>query len=276
MPDSAAAFPFADLALARLLERTEAEASARFVEARGRLFPERGATWIDVAGTYAMFDGPASPITQTFGFGLFAPAAAEHLDALEQFFGERGAPAFHEVSPLADPAHAALLGGRGYHPFEFTSVMYRPIEGLASPDPANAIAVRVIGEADADVWSRTAADGWASEAPDLREFLLGIARVHANRADTHLFLAEEHGRAIATGVLCLCDGVALLAGASTIPDGRGRGAQLALLATRLSYAVERGCDLAMMCAAPGSGSQRNAERRGFRIAYTRMKWRRGS
>jgi hypothetical protein len=28
----------------------------------------------------------------------------------------------------------------------------------------------------------------------------------------------------------------------------------------------------MMCAEPGSSSQRNAERQGFRIAYTRMKW----
>ena len=32
-------------------------------------------------------------------------------------------------------------------------------------------------------------------------------------------------------------------------------------------------DLAMMGAAPGSASQRNAERHGFRIAYTRIKWR---
>jgi len=30
----------------------------------------------------------------------------------------------------------------------------------------------------------------------------------------------------------------------------------------------------MMCAAPGSASQRNAERQGFRIAYTRTKWQR--
>jgi hypothetical protein len=29
----------------------------------------------------------------------------------------------------------------------------------------------------------------------------------------------------------------------------------------------------MMCAQPGSASQRNAERQGFRIAYTRIKWR---
>jgi hypothetical protein len=58
-----------------------------------------------------------------------------------------------------------------------------------------------------------------------------------------------------------------------VPDGRHRGAQLALLAARLNVASGLGCDLAMMAALPGSGSQRNAERNGFRIAYTRTKWR---
>ena len=40
------------------------------------------------------------------------------------------------------------------------------------------------------------------------------------------------------------------------------------------YAASHGCDLALMGAQPGSGSQRNAERHGFRIAYTRVKWKR--
>jgi hypothetical protein len=72
--------------------------------------------------------------------------------------------------------------------------------------------------------------------------------------------------------MSLCGGVALLAGASTIPEGRKQGAQLALLGSRLQYATEHGCNTAMMCALPGSSSQRNAERQGFRIAYTRVKW----
>jgi hypothetical protein len=38
------------------------------------------------------------------------------------------------------------------------------------------------------------------------------------------------------------------------------------------YAFEHGCDLAMMVAEAGSNSQRNAERKGFRVAYTRIKW----
>jgi len=46
-----------------------------------------------------------------------------------------------------------------------------------------------------------------------------------------------------------------------------------LLDARMRHAAAHGCDLALMGAAPGSGSQRNAERHGFRIAYTRVKWR---
>ena len=272
-------FPFSDVALARRLERAEAEGGARFVEARSRVVLDSGAAWIDVAGTYAMFDGPLSPVTQTFGFGLFAPPSVEHLIEIERFYRQRGAPVFHEVSPLADAAHAALLGERGYHPFEFTSVMYRPIAAdaaialrQAQGEPGEAITVRTIGPDECTLWSATAAAGW-SATRDLGDFMLDVARVQADRPDTRLFLAEQNGRAIATGTLCLNEGVALLAGASTIPEGRGRGAQLALLASRLAYAADHGCDLAMMCALPGGGSQRNAERHGFRIAYTRMKWR---
>ncbi|HEX2270310.1 MAG TPA: hypothetical protein VHH35_12270 [Pyrinomonadaceae bacterium] len=36
--------------------------------------------------------------------------------------------------------------------------------------------------------------------------------------------------------------------------------------------ASQGCTIGMMGALPGSGSQRNAERHGFRIAYTRTKW----
>jgi len=49
--------------------------------------------------------------------------------------------------------------------------------------------------------------------------------------------------------------------------------QAALLQERMRYAFDHGCDLAMLVAEAGSESQRNAERKGFRIAYTRMKWR---
>jgi hypothetical protein len=97
--------------------------------------------------------------------------------------------------------------------------------------------------------------------------------VSAQSPATVPFLAELDGHPIAAGALGSAAGVAVLAGASTIPEARGQGAQLALLESRLRYGAQKGCDIAMMGARPGSTSQRNAERHGFRIAYTRIKWR---
>src|SRR5712692_985785 len=91
-----------DRALARRLERAEAVANARFVEARARLVPNSGAQWIEVAGAYAMYDGVRSPSTQTFGLGLFQMPAPPDMDKIEAYFRDRGAPVVHEVSPLAD------------------------------------------------------------------------------------------------------------------------------------------------------------------------------
>lgn len=271
MPGVPDAYPFADLQLARRLERTEAEANRSYVEARGRVDPGSRAVWQAYGGTYAMFDGPDSPLTQTFGLGLFEPATHELLDRLEHFFGERGAPTFHEVSPLADASTAGLLHARRYEPFEFTSVMYRPVAG-AAPERAAALRVRVAGPEEREAWARTAARGW-SEFPELEQFMLAFSGVIAASDAALTFVAEENGVAIATAGLNLYAGVALMAGASTVPEARKRGAQKALLDARLREAAARGCDLAMLCAQPGSGSQRNGERNGFRVAYTRVKWR---
>ena len=268
-------YPFADLSLARRLERAEALSNADFVEGRARAFPDKGATWKEIAGTYAMYDGRTSPVTQTFGMGMFQPLNERELKAVEQFFLDRGAPICHEVSPHADPSVLPLLNEGGYQPIEFTSVMYRPIsrESPLSVAVNEEIRVRLTGPAEADLWAEVAFQGW-SEFGELADFLHDVGRVNARRENARSFLAILNGRPIATGLMNIFDGVALLAGASTIPAGRKQGAQLALLDERLRYAAQHDCDIAMMCALPGSASQRNAERHGFRIAYTRIKWQR--
>ncbi len=62
---------FSDKTLSQKIERAEAQTNAGFVEARARLFSASGAQWIQIAGAYAMFDGAESPLTQTFGLGVF-------------------------------------------------------------------------------------------------------------------------------------------------------------------------------------------------------------
>ena len=62
---------FSDLALSKRLEHTEGHACVQYAEARRRVFPDSGAKWIECVGAYAVFDGIESPITQTFGLGIF-------------------------------------------------------------------------------------------------------------------------------------------------------------------------------------------------------------
>jgi hypothetical protein len=265
---------FSDLALSRRLERAEGCASADFVEARAAAFPTRGAAWIEVGGALAMFDGVDSPITQTFALGLQGAVESADMDRLERFFTEREAPIHHEVSPLADPTAVRVLTTRRYEVIEYTSVMWRPIDpALRLSERGNPrISARLTRPDEGEVWATTAAAGW-SHVPEIAPFLKELAAVHGRQRLSLQFIAETDARPIAAGALSVVDGVALLAGASTVPEARRQGAQLALLEARLRYAAEQGCDIAMMGAAPGSASQRNAERQGFRIAYTRTKWR---
>lgn len=257
--------------LSRTLERTEALSNADFVSSRAKLFPTSGAEWIDVAGAYAMFDGIDSPLTQTFGLGLFETITDVEMERIEKFFGKHQAPVFHEVSPMADPSLMGLLNKRGYHPVELTTVLYRP---LLQEQHAigHEIKTRVIDEGEEDIWANTSAEGWSTETGGLSDFMLQFGQIAARCSGARPFIAELDGKPISAGMLYMYDQTALLAGASTIPEGRNLGAQNALLDARLRYAANQGCNLAMMCAAPGSQSQKNAEKNGFRVAYTRTKW----
>jgi GNAT superfamily N-acetyltransferase len=264
----------ADKELSKKLERTEARANADFVETRARLEPESGAEWIEVGGAYAMFDGAESPLTQTFGLGMFEDATGDHLDSLEMFFRDRGAPCFHEVSPLADQSILSLLGDRGYRPIELTTVMCLDLRTVSKSASAieTDLTTRVIEEGEHEIWARTSAGGWSSEHPGLADFMFKFGSVSAQCPGSFPYIAELKGEPVATGMLIIFDEVCILAGASTIPEARRKGAQGALLRDRLRFAKEKGCSLAMMGAAPGSQSQRNAQKNGFQIAYTRTKW----
>jgi Acetyltransferase (GNAT) family len=260
---------FADLSLARRLEQTEGRGNAAFVDAQARHDPASGAIWKVAGGTSVMFAGVGSPITQTFGLGVHQPLKEDDLDAIERFFKSRGAAVSHEVCPLAGVEVLATLTRRGYKPVELSSVLYRPIDPTTRIQANSALTVRRVEQSDAGMYGKVSAQGW-SEQPELMTYIEDFARLSV--ACATCFVAEKDGTPIATAALFMHEGTALLAGASTIPSGRRQGAQNALLDTRLQTAASGGCDLAMMVATPGSASQRNAERQGFRIAYTRTKW----
>ncbi len=263
---------FSDLALSKRLERAEGHACRQYAEALRRLFPDSGAGWIECGGAYAVFNGVESPATQSFGLGIFEELSAASLEVMERFFLERGAPVLHEVSPFAGVAALQLLCERNYRPIEISNVLCRAVERPMA-DEKSVISVRVVGQEEAQLWANISARGWSHEHPELGDFLLDLGAIAAARGDSLSFLAEHDGTPGAAGVLCIHDGVALFGGSATVPELRRRGLQAALLHKRMRCAFDHGCDLAMIVAEPGSDSQRNAERKGFRIAYTRTKWR---
>ena len=219
-----------------------------------------------------MFDGVQSPLTQTVRPWVVRRAVGRTHGGARAFFHDRGAPVQHETSPVAGHELVKLLVDRGYHPIEYTSVLYQPISVEAAPEARNpSIQVQPIESVEHGVWTRTFVDGW-SDAADLGDFLHEAGRVQAHVAGAHRFLAEGRGTS--------CRGGRALHPRQRRASGRRqhdsiretKGCAAGPLNARLRFAAAAGCDLAMMGAMPGSGSQRNAERNGFRIAYTRVKW----
>jgi hypothetical protein len=273
---------FADAALAKRLETAEGHGNAAFVDEQARREPYSGAIRTTVAGTLAMFAGVGSPITQTFCLGIHERPTERDMDVLERFFTSRGSPVLHEVSPHAGVEVLAMLAGRGYKPIELSNVLYQELAGATratgaagatraqgAADATSPLRVRQIEKHEAAAYGAISVRGW-SEMPEVIPFIHGFAQ--SSVAVATCFVAELDGEAIANAAMFMHGGVALLAGASTVPEGRRQGAQQALLYARLHAAAEHGCDLALVVTAAGSASQRNSERNGFKVAYTRTKW----
>ncbi len=263
---------FADLNLARKIEAFEAE-SARFcTEALAMHDANLGATWIAVAGGCAAFSGKDSPLTQAVGVGMAGAVDERDMARIEALFFERGAAADFETCPMAHPSLFDLLGSRGYRATAFSNVLYRVVESNERfSAPSNGIRVRPAAEKERRLWAETIAEGFSEEFSNV-SMLIAVLSSFAERPGAQLWLAECEGTVAGGAALAVDDGMAGLFGAATLDEFRGRGVQQALFQARLAEALRAGATLAYTIAVPGSASHRNAERAGFRVAYTRVKF----
>ncbi len=92
----------------------------------------------------------------------------------------------------------------------------------------------------------------------------------------HCFVAEVNAVPIGAGVLHLAGATALVDGAATLPEKRGRGAQTALLVARMQYARDHGCVYAVSRTGHGSISQQNMAKLGLTVVTHSTAWRFGS
>ena len=265
-------YPLLSLELAREIELAEAEAAVACAE---RLVVAHGygaGAVVSVAGGYAVYCGANSPVTQAVGLGLNGAVSKEEFDQLEEFYFRRKEPVRVETCPMADGSLIEQYRERGYHVSEFSNVMVRPVEKSADALPAG-IEIQKVEVGEIDLWTLTVAQGFAEHFPVTQE-ILSVMRLFADGKNTECYFARVDGKIAGGATLALRGRIAGLFGASTLPQFRNRGVQTALLRARMQRAEEQGCELAMSLALPGSVSQRNITRRGFRTLYTRVKFER--
>lgn len=251
---------FADALLARRLEWAEAAIS------RGTS-GQPGTAVLEVDGGCAIFAGAESPLTQAVGVGLDGPVAEDRVVEIETFFRRRGAAVKFEVCPLADPAFIETLAERGYRVREFNNVLVRRLAGM---DTISAPRARPIAADEEDLWSFTVGCGFF-ERQELTTEEMEIGRAIVRMPAATCFVAStEGGEVAAAAAMAIHGGLATLFADGTVPGRRRAGLHRELIAARLHAAAAAGCDLAAASTLPGSGSQRNYERMGFQVVYTRI------
>lgn len=238
--------------LARRIESAEASNAAGCGES------------LAVAGGFASFAGVGSPLTHAIGLGLNGPVPAAEFDAMEDFYRSRGSSVNLDFCPHADFSLMDLLGARGYRIVECSNVMAGPV--VAAGMNHRIRRAEIVEEA---LWSRVMLEGFFGRkdltAPELdagnRLFRLECATA---------WFAMVEGEPAAAAAMNTRANLALLFADSTFEQFRGRGLHIALIRARLHQAAILGCDLATASVTPGSVSQRNYERAGFRVAYTKL------
>jgi GNAT superfamily N-acetyltransferase len=262
---------FNDLTLARRLEDAEQASTFEYATTQARLCPEFACADTKIGDGLAVYVGPNSPINRIYGLGMHAPVAEAMLDEAAAFFGARGMPAGVDLCPLADPSLTAALLRRGYAVQRFKNVWWLDL-AIPFPDqvthPHEHLRIEIVTSDQRLQWAQVVSAGF-SGASVLQDVDVVIPLANAHKPATTCFMAWVGNAPAGGGALAIHDGVAICFSTATRSAFRRLGVQHALLRARLRHARDQGCDLVAVGTTPGTASQRNVERFGFSLGYTK-------
>ena len=262
---------FVDKAFARRLESVEEMPQVYYARAFQKTRPEIGAAEEEICGGHMIFAGLGSPIGRATGAGLDRPFTNEDLDRTEQFYRKHNAPSQVDLCPLHGPEVFEMFKERGYGIAELNNVLCRELDPKESfPPPPDHCTIRRSSPQEAEITGAIVERSFFPEgAPEPFQGL--IAPLYQMEGALAL-VAEVGGKPVAcgAGLVIAKHKVYALCGAGTLEAYRGRGLQTALLRARMAAAVAAGCEYAVVVTQGGSQSQRNVERLGFRVAYSKV------
>jgi len=262
-----------DLAgLVRRLETAQALQSRSFLLAAQRKNPTGPAQALRGRWGFAHFFAEGHFLNQALALGLAGPVTRRQLARAEALLARGAHPVVLELAPTADLALAGLLGERGYIIQAFQQVLGRelgPQESKAALPWDSRIEVRCIGSEEMDLWCRVVQAGF-QDLDELEPAPETASGFSAEAEGNRFLLATVDGQPAGAAVLGCFGRVAVLSGTSVRPRLRGLGVQRALVAGRLDLAQATGCRWACSAVLPGTASQANLERCGFRVAYPKL------
>jgi GNAT superfamily N-acetyltransferase len=261
---------FVDRALARRLESAEEMPQVHHAEWCQKNQPKVGAAVEKISGGHMIFAGLGSPIGRAVGMGFAAPLTAAEMDELENFYYSRKAPSQVDYCPLTDPSLLELTKQRGYGIAELNNVLVRRLDRAEKFPARPGFTIRAGKPEEALAFSSIVRRSFFPDGGEPEGFDEMMCPMFAFPGSL-TFVAEVDSQLVATGAGLIIPEhkIVGLYGAGTLKDFRGRGLQTAMLERRMQVAAEAGCEYAVIVTLGGTTSMRNAERLGFRVAYSK-------
>ncbi|MBC8100216.1 MAG: hypothetical protein H7Y11_12290 [Armatimonadetes bacterium] len=163
------------------------------------------------------------------------------------------------------------LAQRGFYQAGFYAALYAAAEYHTDYTAPATLYLERIPSGDRELMLDVYAAGFnfsAKTQPVMRASLRGLF----DSPNVRFYGANINDKLVGISTLFLSDSVGYVASSTTLPQYRGRGCQPALLNRALADAALEQCDLVVSHCGFASISQRNLERIGLRLAYTKAVW----
>jgi GNAT superfamily N-acetyltransferase len=266
-----------------LAEQTEIEAYADFATGSPTQVREAlgiGSLRVGSALALAIREDTSGFFNRAGGFGAAEPVTADVLAQACGFYRDQGVPkgALMIAPPLLPPDWAATAdklnltkGSRFTKLGCATETALSAADGVVALHPG--LRVGPVEPRHAHEWATVMMTTFGFTAPRMTD----MAASCVGKLNWRQYAVWDGERIIAVGSIFVNGECADMFGAATIPEGRGRGAQSALLTARARAAQAAGCRwLVAETGAEGPGdhntSLQNMLRAGFEPLYDRVTW----
>jgi hypothetical protein len=258
----------ADIRLVELVEQAEARNAIACAASHARLKGRRAKVQPFNSG-YLVSAGPGSAPTAV-GAGRRGRLSSAEVAAMEEFFDSHSTGGSIPLCPRTSSDLHRQLHELGYRGCDVMSVMACVPSAAKTLPHRREVVIEPVRIGTQSLWERTVSAGFE-----------GVDHLDGDRAmcgkvitaipEVFCYLARcPSGEPLGGAAMIRYGRVAIFFGDSTLPRARGRGVHKELIRRRLLTAKTLNCDLATALTVPGSVSERNYERSGFEVAYTRL------